>query len=312
MSSQKKLFGSPTKIPPAKRKQQDANNTSATDANMEEAISLALAKQRDQLETVITRTITSAVGSVNDSVKKLQRDLDAHMDVVRGLMSKVERVQADTRTMKRQVLDNTTSLEKFQQKLALLEDHNRRNNVRITGITTGREGNNAITFLQEMLPKWIPSLGNKIIEIERAHRIYGPHAKGNTPQTMILRLLRHGDRNAILNGAREATKHAPIQDAGRSLRFYADYSAHTSQRRKAFAGVQKSLREKGISSFIIYPATLKITLDGEQRSFSTPEDAEEFLRGSQRGVSTTRAAARQQMEMMEQEREMVREESTDT
>lgn len=97
---------------------------------------------------------------------------------------------------------------------------------------------------------------------------------------MILRLLRHGDHNAILNGAREASKNAPIQDAGKSLRFYADYSAHTSQRRKAFVGVQKYLREKGISSFMICPATLKITLDGEQRSFSTPEDTKEFLRGS--------------------------------
>ncbi|GLD62778.1 uncharacterized protein AKAME5_001445800 [Lates japonicus] len=135
--------------------------------------------------------------------------------------------------MKRQVLDNTTSLEKFQQKLALLEDHNRRNNVRITGISTGREGNNTIAFLQEMLPKWIPSLGNKTIEIEKTHRIYGPHAKGNIPQSMILRLLRHGDCNAILNGAREVTKNAPIQDASRSLCFYADYSAHMSQHRKA-------------------------------------------------------------------------------
>lgn len=253
----------------------------------------------------VTHTITNAVGSVNDW------DLDAHMDVVRGLMSKVERVQADTRTMKRQVLDNTTGLEKFQQKLALLEDQNRRNNVQITGISTGREGDNAITFLQEMLPKWIPSLGNRTVEIERAHRIYAPHTKGNIPQTMILRLLRHRNRSAILNGAREAKKNPPIQDAGKSLRFYAD-SAHTSQRRKAFAGVQKSLREKGISSFMIYPATLKITLDGEQRSFSTPEDAEEFLQGSRHGVSTTWAAAHRHGEVMEQECETVWEKSTGT
>ena len=47
MSSHKKLFGSPAKIPPAKRKQQDANSSPAPDANIEEAISIALAKQRD-------------------------------------------------------------------------------------------------------------------------------------------------------------------------------------------------------------------------------------------------------------------------
>lgn len=80
--------------------------------------------------------------------------------------------------------------------------------------------------------------------------------KGHILQTMILRLLWHRDRNAILNGTREA----PIQDASRLLRFYADYSAHTSQRWKAFVDIQKSLTEKGISSFMIYPATLKIIL----------------------------------------------------
>lgn len=67
MSSQKKLFHSPTKIPPSKRKQQDANSLLATDDNMEVAISLALAIQRDELETVVTRTITNTVESVSSS-----------------------------------------------------------------------------------------------------------------------------------------------------------------------------------------------------------------------------------------------------
>lgn len=63
---------------------------------------------------------------------------------------------------------------------------------------------------------------------------------------------------------------------------------------------------------MIYPATLKITLDGEQRSFYIPEDADEFLRGSRHGVSTTWATAHRHGEVMEQECETVREESTGT
>lgn len=88
------------------------------------------------------------------------------MDIVWDLVSKVNRVQADRQTMKRQMLDNTTGLEKFQQKLVLQKDHNQRRNVWIIEINAGREDVNAITFLQEMLPKWIPSLGNKAFEIE--------------------------------------------------------------------------------------------------------------------------------------------------
>lgn len=155
----------------------------ATNDSLEVEISLALAKKRDVLETVVTRAITNALESVNNSIK-IQKDLDAHMDVVRGLVSKVDKVQADARTMKRQILDNTTGIEMFQQKLTLLEDHNQRNNFQITGISTRREDVNPITFLQEMLPKWIPSLGNKAVEIERAHHIHSSHAKA-----MILQLL---------------------------------------------------------------------------------------------------------------------------
>lgn len=73
------------------------------------------------------------------------------MDIVWGLVSKVNRVQADKHTMKRQMLDNTTGLEKFQQKLVLRKDHNQRSNVWIIEINAGREDVNAITFLQEML-----------------------------------------------------------------------------------------------------------------------------------------------------------------
>uniref|UniRef100_A0A8C7X7K5 Uncharacterized protein n=1 Tax=Oryzias sinensis TaxID=183150 RepID=A0A8C7X7K5_9TELE len=161
----------------------------------------------------------------------------------------------------RQVLDNTSGLEKVQLNLALLEDYNRRNNMRITGIPNNAEGGNVVAFLQESLPKWLPSLANKTIEIERAHRV----------QTMILRLFRHADRTAILNGARAAARNGPIQHAGNTPRFYADYSAQMSQRRKAFSRIQKKLRGKGIMSFLIYPATLRISLHGEQHYFTTPD-----------------------------------------
>lgn len=52
---------------PPNRKQQDANSLLATDDNMEVAISLALARQRDELETVVTRAITDTVESVSSS-----------------------------------------------------------------------------------------------------------------------------------------------------------------------------------------------------------------------------------------------------
>lgn len=42
----------------------------------------------------------------------------------------------------------------------------------------------------------------------------------------MLRLPRRGERNAILNRPQEVMKNAPIQDAGKWLRFYADDCSH--------------------------------------------------------------------------------------
>lgn len=46
------------------------------------------------------------------------------MDTVWGLISKVDIVKAEMRTVKCQLLYKTLGLEKVQYKLALLEDHN--------------------------------------------------------------------------------------------------------------------------------------------------------------------------------------------
>ena len=57
-------------------------------------------------------------------------------------------------------------MEKMRFKIAALEDQDRRNNARITGIATNREGSDAIAFLHDMLPKWIPSIGTSKIQSE--------------------------------------------------------------------------------------------------------------------------------------------------
>lgn len=140
--------------------------------------------------------------------------------------------------------------------------------MRIMGIVTSRERGDAIDFQQDMLPKWIPLLGDAKIQIEHAHRIR--NIKNNRQATMIFKVLMYQDRNTILQGAREARNKAPIQDAGRTIQFYADYSVFTNERRKVYGEVMKELYEPP------YPATLTMTINREQRTFS--REATQFLR----------------------------------
>ncbi|KAM4595945.1 thyroid peroxidase-like, partial [Polymixia lowei] len=90
--------------------------------------------------------------------------------------------------------------------------------------------------------------------------LYSPKNDGQT--TMIFKVLRYQDRSAILQGACEARKKVPIQDAGKTIWFYLDYSAFTNERRKAYADMIKELYKRGIPTFLIYPATLKMMFNG--------------------------------------------------
>ncbi len=68
------------------------------------------------------------------------------------------------------------------------------------GSAANREGDDVIAFLQDTLPKWIPSLDTSKIQIECAHRIYS--LKIDSQTTMIFKVLRYRRRNAILQGRR--------------------------------------------------------------------------------------------------------------
>lgn len=95
----------------------------------------------------------------------------------------------------------------------------------------------ASPFLKANLPKWIPSIANREIKIERAHRIYSDK-QSKPPRTVIFKLLDYTDRQAILNGARAAY---PVKFNNEPLHFFTDYSADTTKKRKAFTEVRKKM-----------------------------------------------------------------------
>lgn len=246
----------------------------STEANVTDAIAEALSKQQISLETTVQKAIRVAMEDVKSSLIELRQEVQSQTNTVRDLISKVDKVQGETRQMKKDLNMCTTEQQNLTSKIAELEDRSRRNNVRLVGLQQGREGDDPIGFLQMMLPTWIPALKKKgPIEIDRAHRIYG----SGKSRTLIFRVLRYQDRQAILQGAREVMKTEPIRDQDNLLRFFADYSGFTSRRRQAFGSIQKELHALGIPNFLIYPAILRVSSGGNQHSFDSVKKAEEFL-----------------------------------
>ncbi|XP_072125779.1 serine/threonine-protein phosphatase 2A 65 kDa regulatory subunit A beta isoform-like [Mobula birostris] len=161
---------------------------------------------------------------------------------------------------------------KIWKKLNDLEDRSRRNNVWPVDLPTGAEGDNPRGYLQKMLPDWIPALKNSH---STPHRIFSNNS--SRPRTMVFRLLGYTDRQAILEGARKAK---PTLPDGTQLQFFADYSPGTMQERQGYKEIRAKLRQKGIDSFLIYPAILKVTIKGMKMSFNSAEEAKGVLKSS--------------------------------
>ncbi len=102
--------------------------------------------------------------------------------------------------------------------------------------------------------------------------------EGGAPigRTLIFRVLRWHDRSDILKGARQAYP-VKCSQSNVTLLFFPDFSPATAIRRKAFGPVLKKMTALGLQPFLIYPAVIKLRHKGEQRSYDSPQKAEDFI-----------------------------------
>uniref|UniRef100_A0A3B1KFW0 L1 transposable element RRM domain-containing protein n=1 Tax=Astyanax mexicanus TaxID=7994 RepID=A0A3B1KFW0_ASTMX len=285
---------------PLKKKFKESCSISKSelDGAIAAAVKMAMAEQRSDLDKIVTTAVKTAIddmlvpqlASLSSELKHTVVAVTTITSRTENLEKTVERIQSKcdlTQAAARSDRDQLTALQlKFDNlaaKMTDIEDRNRRSNVRLVGLKESEEGDNCIAFLRANLSKWIPSLAGREIKIERAHRIYS--GKNTThPRTVVFKLLDYTDRQAILKGARAAS---PVKHGGSSLLFFPDYSHETTRKRKAFADVRKKLDNLGIQSFLLFPATLKITYGGRQILLRSPDEAEKFLLSIQPPTGTS-------------------------
>uniref|UniRef100_A0A672QA94 L1 transposable element RRM domain-containing protein n=1 Tax=Sinocyclocheilus grahami TaxID=75366 RepID=A0A672QA94_SINGR len=209
-------------------------------------------------------------------INELRQDITRQAEFGKSLQGRLDSVNANVRAVKQEVNTHQQEIMNLRDKMVEMEDRSRRCNVRLVGLPEAAEGENAVQFLQEYLPKWIPSLqGGGKIEIQRAHRIYGSRDKTNRPRTLIFRLLRYQDRERILNGAR--APQSEIIHGSSKLLFFPDFSNETALKRRSFDSVRRQFTDKGLRPFLIYPATLKVKFNGTLHHFKNADDAGKFL-----------------------------------
>lgn len=223
-----------------------------------------------------------AIRTVLDAVVKKQEKTDKKV-------KKLGEITEDTKDRVDKIEDNilawTAERKRLFEKVDVLENFSRRNNIKIVGLKEGIEGEDPIKFFQD----WIPDIlqmeeGNRSIEIERAHRALRPKPQHNqNPRSILIKCLRYQDKERILQAAAQGAKkrNGPLMIEGSKVLFYPDISYELLKRRKEFNPVKKALWESGYRFILRYPATLKIFIaEGKAKFFDDYQKAEEFVKES--------------------------------
>lgn len=97
--------------------------------------------------------------------------------------------------------EHAEQISKLQLKVADLEDHSRRNNLKIRGVPKAVKPNDLIPYLQQLFLKTIPNLTPKDLLMDRAHRIPKPaHLPDTVPRDVLTRIYFYHIKERLLCG----------------------------------------------------------------------------------------------------------------
>ena len=119
------------------------------------------------------------------------------------------------------------------------------------------------------------------LKLDRAHQSLAPkHGTSQRPGPLIVKFHNFTDKQHVMEAARRLGPRRSNQDdsaaTGPRVSFFNDYSAEVVRRRKAFDDI-KALRKMNMDYELLYPATLKVTVNGTQKRFNTPKEAAALL-----------------------------------
>lgn len=236
-------------------------------------------QQTERLEDALGRVkteISGEIGRLSESVGRLNTQVELQAKEIKSVKTHVGLLQKAVSDDRGRISTLESKVETLARKAVDMEDRSRRNNVRLVGLAEGAEGSDAVGFLRINLSIWFPSMKDRLIEVDRAHRVYGAGAQNTgRSRTLIFRLLRWQDRDAILTAAKKRVP--PIRHGNSNLLFFADYSTATTAKRKTFSSAMRLAHDKDLRPFLIYPATLKLRLGSGPKLFDDAASALVFI-----------------------------------
>ena len=187
--------------------------------------------------------ITKLRQEIDRQLKENNNDLKAQqvsISEAQGRIAEVEEWKMEASTALSEMMGQTR---RMQEKITDLEGRSRRNNIRIFGLPEDTEGSSAAIYLEQLLKAELELPEGTNLQIQRAHRALAQKPTPNAaPRSIIANFLQFETKEMILKRAWQKK----LQVGGKQIFFDHDYPTEIVQKRKAYAGIKRALKEKGI------------------------------------------------------------------
>lgn len=218
-------------------------------------------------------------------ITKLSAQLSANRAIIDQHHESIQQLETSlTDTQERlEQLESTCAVlsqanTELKVKLEDLENHARRNNIRIIGLPEKIEGQHPTVFIDELLRETFgPEAFPTSSIADRAHRVamVRKNSDDTRPRPLIVRIHHFQTKERILKLAREA---GSVSFRGSKIHFFPDFSADISRKRAAFVPVKSQLKNAGFNYRMLFPAKLQVTDKGGQKHvFLSPEEVSHFV-----------------------------------
>lgn len=226
--------------------------------------------------TILTKISSDLEGiaEIRKTTASVEAKLSALITRLDEVEKRVEFLEVAERELQANPPATKAELELIWDRIEDMENQNRRNNVRIVGIPEGKEGQDMVRFLEDLIPQLIDSPSRQF-GIERAQRSPGQRLNlTDKPRIILVKFLRSADRDFVLRAARIKGK---LYWENNFIMVFPDFTRTTQQKRERFKECKKLLHLKKVSFALLYPAKLRIETKDGRKTFSCPRQAMAFI-----------------------------------
>ena len=221
----------------------------------------------------ITKSLDVKMNTVLAAIREQTSQIQALATWVGDAETRISGVEDTSDVLQAKVTKLEKQINDMADHIDDLENRSRRCNLCLVGLPEGTEGKDPVTFMETWLPSYL-NLTTKSgkIKLDRAHRSLAPRPGTNQhARPIIMKLHNFADKQRVMAAARRLGAE-PNQPADRiRVSFFNDYSAVMARKRKAFDEVKGCLRRKNVEYALLYPAMLRLFVNGVVTRFDTPE-----------------------------------------